>query len=426
MATAQPVMFLAIEFYDFELQTTPMLRGNEIRLDFSTIYDVIVSNLFLHYLETHGITVEMYHPCGSDYILSSAGTISLKPLLSVKESFSGTLQMRSFRNDSLFATIEYDIIINTKMINALILQKRKLTFVSSAALTDTDKSINRSMYNMLIIDVQRCDNLDKLINDNYAPTTLVSYELYDCDVWRSEPVPNNANPEYNSEKTWILPAGIDLYNTLRSSHLRIVILEEQMNSGDERQIGYVNIALYPLVHNNDISGTFPLFSTINDATTTASIDISMRWKFPYHPPEQELELENLEKNAEQNIVESPQEKLVNDSHLRNHFISNEERIAMEKIDRKTSEIEKIMRKHHENESETKLLNKKNKEQSSITNYESDVTNEYFKTDNHFHFDSNGSIDKRKPKVFDVMDDTEKDNNDKLGVLQNQSVNTYLL
>ncbi|VDO75679.1 unnamed protein product [Onchocerca flexuosa] len=29
MGTAQPVMFLAIEFYDFELQTTPMLRGQE-------------------------------------------------------------------------------------------------------------------------------------------------------------------------------------------------------------------------------------------------------------------------------------------------------------------------------------------------------------------------------------------------------------
>ncbi|VDO52243.1 unnamed protein product [Onchocerca flexuosa] len=159
----------------------------------------------------------MYHPRGSDYMFSSAGTISLKQLLSVKESFCGTLQMRSFRDDCLFATIEYDIIINTKMINALILQKKKLTFVSSAALIDTDESINRSMYNMLIIDVQRCVNLDKLINDNYAPTTLVSYKLYDFDVWRSESVPNNANPEYNFVKTWILPAGIDLHNTLRSS-----------------------------------------------------------------------------------------------------------------------------------------------------------------------------------------------------------------
>ncbi|VDO48582.1 unnamed protein product [Onchocerca flexuosa] len=164
--------------------------------------------------------------------------------------------------------------------------------------------------------------------------------------------------------------------------------------------------------------------TINDVPTTASIDISIRWKFPYHPPEQELELENLEKNAKKSIVELPQE--VNDSDLRNNFISNKERITMEKIDRKTSELGKIMQKYHENESETKLLNKENKEQSSVVNDESSVMNEYSKTDNHFHSNSKGSIDKMKPKVFDIVDDTEKGNNDKLDILQNHSINMVCL
>lgn len=97
-------------------------------------------------------------------------------------------------------------------------------------------------------------------------------------------------------------------------------MEEQISDGAKRQIGYVNIALYPLAHNNDISGKFPLLSVnyvqihcvvlidslmdvtkifhyhlqiVSNAPTEASIDISIRWKFPYHPPESELKLANI-------------------------------------------------------------------------------------------------------------------------------------
>lgn len=65
----------------------------------------------------------MYHPRGTDYVLSSVGIISLKRLANVNESYGGILHMRSLRDGCLFATIEYDININNKMINALILQK---------------------------------------------------------------------------------------------------------------------------------------------------------------------------------------------------------------------------------------------------------------------------------------------------------------
>uniref|UniRef100_A0A0R3RMP3 C2 domain-containing protein n=1 Tax=Elaeophora elaphi TaxID=1147741 RepID=A0A0R3RMP3_9BILA len=285
------------------------------------------------------------------------------------------------------------------------------------------------MYNMLIVDVQRCTNLDKLINDNYTPTTLISYELYDCDVWRSEPVSNNINPEYNSVKTWILPTGIDLYNTLRSSHLEIFVLEERMSgSGDERQIGYVNIALYPLVHNNEISGTFPLLSMISDTPTEASIDISIRWKFPYHPPESELNLIDADENLKQtaktiNIL--PEAKLVNNwPKVSNNFNDNNESESEKKIDGKIYDLEGLSRKSHHNESQNESSNMKSKEQSSIGNNQFIATNEYFEADNfRFHLDSKNNMDEVKPKAIDIVDDMEIDRNDKLDILQNQPVNT---
>lgn len=47
----KPMLFISLEFFDFELQTTPIINGPESQFDFSTIYEIIVSNLFIHYIE---------------------------------------------------------------------------------------------------------------------------------------------------------------------------------------------------------------------------------------------------------------------------------------------------------------------------------------------------------------------------------------
>ncbi|VDD88312.1 unnamed protein product [Enterobius vermicularis] len=52
LGTLQPNLFFSIEFFDFELQTTPTFFGPEKELNFSTIYDIVVSNLFIHYIHT--------------------------------------------------------------------------------------------------------------------------------------------------------------------------------------------------------------------------------------------------------------------------------------------------------------------------------------------------------------------------------------
>lgn len=90
--------FLSLEFFDFELQTTPMSSSSPAHLDFTSIYDVIVSQLFVHYLQTvrsimgrlirsspsiqSGMTIELYRPSGSGYALIGAGALSLSRLFS--------------------------------------------------------------------------------------------------------------------------------------------------------------------------------------------------------------------------------------------------------------------------------------------------------------------------------------------------------
>uniref|UniRef100_A0A915CSP8 RPGR-interacting protein 1 first C2 domain-containing protein n=1 Tax=Ditylenchus dipsaci TaxID=166011 RepID=A0A915CSP8_9BILA len=80
--SAKPVLFLSMEFFDFELQTTPLLTGPEAIFDYSTVYEVIVSSLFVHYLETDGITIELFQVQGTAYQQLTSAKVSLKKLIS--------------------------------------------------------------------------------------------------------------------------------------------------------------------------------------------------------------------------------------------------------------------------------------------------------------------------------------------------------
>lgn len=70
-----------------------------------------------------GIALEMYHSRGTGYELCAIGMIPLKTLLRIGKPHGGTLQMKSIRDGALFATVEYDIDVNTEMIDALVSQK---------------------------------------------------------------------------------------------------------------------------------------------------------------------------------------------------------------------------------------------------------------------------------------------------------------
>ncbi|KAE9415452.1 hypothetical protein Angca_003554, partial [Angiostrongylus cantonensis] len=106
-----PAYFLSLEFFDFELQTTPILTKPTATLDFTTIYNVVVSNLFLHFVETNGITIELYSPRSSSYILLAAAVVNLKPLLQkkAKSRVVGELKMISVDSGSTVANLKYEL-----------------------------------------------------------------------------------------------------------------------------------------------------------------------------------------------------------------------------------------------------------------------------------------------------------------------------
>nr|CAD2174787.1 unnamed protein product [Meloidogyne enterolobii] len=80
-----PAVFIAIEFFDFELQTSQLVNGPEVDLNFTSIFELTISDLFIHYLQTEGMNIELYIVQNEiNYKLCSQATIPLKKLLSIK------------------------------------------------------------------------------------------------------------------------------------------------------------------------------------------------------------------------------------------------------------------------------------------------------------------------------------------------------
>lgn len=63
----EPATFCTYAFYDFELQTTPVVRGLQPSYAFSSQYLVRVDDFLLQYLHKNTVRLEVHLAIGTDY-----------------------------------------------------------------------------------------------------------------------------------------------------------------------------------------------------------------------------------------------------------------------------------------------------------------------------------------------------------------------
>lgn len=291
-SSAKPMLFLALEFFDFELQTTPLIQGPETSFDYSSVYDVIISNLFIHYIETDGITVELFEVKGVNYEQWGAGTVSLKRLLDVSTpaNITGRLQIHSINDQATsIGTLEYRLEVPFNLIKALNAQKRRIT--ASTYLPIAEEA-DRTLYNELVIQVHRASNLNAIFPNNPSLSTYIAYQIYDLPPHLANVITSNSNPEYNDTRAWTLPIGTALHQYLKGEEFPLYVMEDVANltrglpSGSTRY-GMVKVPMFPLARNQKLSGTFSLVGT-NGEVSKASIDFSIFWKYAYKFNDEDL------------------------------------------------------------------------------------------------------------------------------------------
>jgi protein fantom len=77
----EPVTFCTYAFYDFELQTTPIVQGLHPEYNFTSQYLVHVNDLFLQYIQKNTITLEVHHAYSTDYETIAACQLKFHEIL---------------------------------------------------------------------------------------------------------------------------------------------------------------------------------------------------------------------------------------------------------------------------------------------------------------------------------------------------------
>ncbi len=100
-----PSTFCTYAFYDFELQSTAVVRGAHPAYSLTSQYLVRVDDLFLNYLHTSSVTVEVQLAEGLSFRTVAAGQLRLNQLLERDGKVFGTIRLVGESLDRLLTLV---------------------------------------------------------------------------------------------------------------------------------------------------------------------------------------------------------------------------------------------------------------------------------------------------------------------------------
>ncbi|XP_025924553.1 protein fantom isoform X4 [Apteryx rowi] len=291
----EPATFCTYAFYDFELQTTPVVRGFIASYDFTSQYLVRVDDYFLHYIQQNSITLEVHHAYGTDYETAAACQLKFHEILENNGRVYSTATLVGIKgNIQNYGTIEYWIRLRVPMDQAIRLYKERskaLGYITSnfrereqssqqilrtaQVSTSTDGNLNE-----LYITIKCCNSLQSR-KKHLQPNPYVVYKFFDFADHDTPIIPSSNNPQIDDHMCFQVPMNADLDRYLKSESLTFYVFDD----GEPEEGGYLgkaNVPLISLAHDRCISGTFEL--TDSERCATGTIRVELKWKFVYLPP----------------------------------------------------------------------------------------------------------------------------------------------
>uniref|UniRef100_A0A8B9QBE8 RPGRIP1 like n=1 Tax=Apteryx owenii TaxID=8824 RepID=A0A8B9QBE8_APTOW len=291
----EPATFCTYAFYDFELQTTPVVHGFIASYDFTSQYLVRVDDYFLHYIQQNSITLEVHHAYGTDYETAAACQLKFHEILENNGRVYSTATLVGIKgNIQNYGTIEYWIRLRVPMDQAIRLYKERskaLGYITSnfreheqssqqilrtaQVSTSTDGNLNE-----LHITIKCCNSLQSR-KKHLQPNPYVVYKFFDFADHDTPIIPSSNNPQIDDHMCFQVPMNADLDRYLKSESLTFYVFDD----GEPEEGGYLgkaNVPLISLAHDRCISGTFEL--TDSERCATGTIRVELKWKFVYLPP----------------------------------------------------------------------------------------------------------------------------------------------
>ncbi|XP_008576482.1 PREDICTED: protein fantom isoform X2 [Galeopterus variegatus] len=305
----EPVTFCTYAFYDFELQTTPLVRGLHPEYNFTSQYLVHVNDLFLQYIQKNTITLEVHQAYSTDYQTIAACQLRFHEILEKSGRIFCTASLVGTKGDiPNFGTVEYWFRLRVPMEQAIRLYRERekaLGYITSnfkrpeqmkslsqqapktAQLSSTDSTDGN--LNELHITIRCCNHLQSRAS-HLQPHPYVVYKFFDFADHDTAIIPSSNDPQFDDYMCFPVPMNMDLDRYLKSESLSFYVFDDS-DTQENIYIGKVNVPLISLAHDRCISGIFEL--TDHQKHPAGTIHVILKWKFTYLPPSGSITAEDL-------------------------------------------------------------------------------------------------------------------------------------
>ncbi|KAK7122042.1 hypothetical protein R3I93_022981 [Phoxinus phoxinus] len=287
-----PSTFCTYAFYDFELQSTAVVRGARPAYSFTSQYLVRVNELFLNYLHTSSVTVEVQLAEGLSFRTVAAGQLRLNQLLERDGKVFGTIQLVGVTDEiQVFGTLEYWLKLRVPMEQAIRLYKERVKALgylntstrNSQALSvpvASSSSLIDGDLNELNVTVHLCCDL-KSRAPHTQPSPYVIYKLYDFPDHDTPIISSTNEPQFEDHTVFPVAINSDLDAFLRSEALVLYVFDD-LDDENQLYLGKARVPLISLAHDETITGMFEL--TDPAGLPSGQISVTLKWKFTYLPP----------------------------------------------------------------------------------------------------------------------------------------------
>nr|XP_019587928.1 PREDICTED: protein fantom [Rhinolophus sinicus] len=305
----EPVTFCTYAFYDFELQTTPLVRGLHPEYNFTSQYLVHVNDLFLQYIQKNTVTLEVHQAYSTDYETIAACQLRFHEILEKSGRIFCTASLVGTKGAiPNFGTVEYWFQLRVPMDQAIRLYRERakaLGYITSnfkgpeqtqwlsqqapktAQLSSTDCADGN--LNELHITVRCCNHLPSRAS-HLQPHPYVVYQFFDFADHDTAIIPSSNDPQFDDHMCFPVPMTTDLDRYLKSESLSFYVFDDS-DTQENIYIGKANVPLISLAHDRCISGIFEL--TNHKKHPAGTIHVILKWKFAYLPPSGSITTEDL-------------------------------------------------------------------------------------------------------------------------------------
>ncbi|BFZ12751.1 hypothetical protein BsWGS_15789 [Bradybaena similaris] len=293
----EPSLFCTWEFFEFEIQSTPVMRGARPVFDFTSQYIVKVDDFFLHHLQKDSCTVELHQSLGQDYKTFAACQLVFREIFDKSHGrIHGTASLTGVADGETgigYGTIDYWVRLRVPMEQALRLYKERtkalgyimtnerLVTQALEALDEVAAMRPPDNVNEMHVKVIRCSKLQSR-RLNVQPSPYCAYKLLDFPDNDTIIIRSSNNPEFNDHKIYSIPVTFELDQYLRTAKLQVFVFDDTDPELDA-YLGVAEIPLLPLAHNKPIAGEFQL-TRGEGKVPVGIIEVELKWQYHYLPP----------------------------------------------------------------------------------------------------------------------------------------------